>query len=130
MAMTKVLIVEDDKPMAMLVQKYLKELGMEPTGAVSSGEEALSSIQDKEPDVILMDISIEGEVDGITLANQISSDHKIPIIFTSATSEDAIVEKLQKNKYPYQYACITKPVLKPVLKSKIEMALKVKKYLG
>lgn len=129
MSNIRILIVEDDQAMAKLMENYIEDIGMESIGTVASGKLAITKAKDENPDIILMDIAIEGDMDGIEVATNIASETKIPIIFTSATSEDDIVEKLQNNKYPYQYACMSKPILKPILKMKIDMALKVKKMM-
>ena len=81
MAASQVLVVEDEGIIAADIQDRLTALGYEVPLTVSSGEEALEKIPTFLPDVVLMDIMLKGEIDGIDAAAQIRERHNIPVIF-------------------------------------------------
>jgi two-component system, response regulator PdtaR len=87
-------------------------------GCITTGEEAIEFVQNTKPDVILMDINLVGEIDGIEAAEVITEKSKIPVIFMIGYEETEIYERAQKTK-PVAY--LTKPVeiwdLKPIFES-------------
>ena len=93
MANPKVLIVEDDKLIAHIEQWRLSKLGYDVCGSAGTGIEALNCVAKMRPDIILMDISLEGEMDGIETARQIKKDFNIPVIFVSAHVDGATIER-------------------------------------
>ncbi|MBN1433060.1 MAG: response regulator [Methanomicrobiaceae archaeon] len=88
MAETKVLIAEDEVVLAMGIEKSLKSFGYQVVGKVTRGENAIMMAIDKKPDIILMDIHLEGRIDGIEAAKEIHSKLDIPIIFLTAYSDE------------------------------------------
>jgi CheY-like chemotaxis protein len=70
---TQILVVEDSKLLSNMIQKSLKRLGYDVSGAVTSGEEGIKLVEYKRPDLVLMDIMLEGEMDGIETADKIRS---------------------------------------------------------
>jgi len=116
------MIVEDEFVIAMETKNNLKNLGYEVTSIVDSGEKVIARIKEDIPDLILMDIRIKGEMDGIEVAELIRSDYdrSIPLIFVSAFAED---EKLERAKLVYPSGYLVKPVQARELKAIIEMAL-------
>jgi PAS domain S-box-containing protein/putative nucleotidyltransferase with HDIG domain len=115
----KILLVEDEKTTSVLIQKYIRDSGYSLTAAVEKGEEAFNSIRTEEPHLILMDITLEGEMDGIESAEKINSIHDIPIIFITSSADQATIERaIISNPYGY----IIKPIDKKELKAAIEMA--------
>jgi CheY-like chemotaxis protein len=78
--MRNILLVEDDRITSRLIQKYILDIGYNLAGAVSSGEEASRVIEAKEPDLVLMDINLEGQLDGIESAKNINSRFSVPFV--------------------------------------------------
>ena len=74
----KVLVVEDDPIVAHVLQQQLVKLGYEVFGTAASGAQALRQVASAQPDLILMDIRIEGQIDGIETATRILRDHPYP----------------------------------------------------
>ncbi|MCK9150598.1 response regulator [Methanobacterium alcaliphilum] len=121
MADEKILIVEDERILALGLKKKLQKLGFNVTHTVSSGEDAVKSVKENKPDLILMDIVLQGELDGIDAAKMIINMHNIPIIYLTAYADDETIERAVKT-YPYGY--LMKPYKERELKANIEMALK------
>jgi len=84
----KVLIVEDDQLLAYLMEQYVVNCDCEVVGSVDNGEEAISFVKENTPDFILMDIRIEGSLDGIETAILINEIKEIKIIFISGNSDE------------------------------------------
>lgn len=104
----------------MEIEERLIAMGYRVAGTASTGLKALELIDQKRPDLILMDIQIKGDMDGIATAHEIRKKHRLPVIFLTAYSEDATLEKA-KLAEPYGY--ILKPFEQRDLKSNIEIAL-------
>ncbi|AOP36632.1 histidine kinase [Leptospira tipperaryensis] len=115
----KILIVEDEFLTALLMQKELRRIGYEITDHVSTGENAIDSVKNNPPDVILMDINLGGALDGISAAKQISSFQTIPIIFVTGYTDKETKEKAQSIR-PLGY--LIKPIeinqIKEIIESK------------
>ncbi len=122
MTKANIMIVEDEFVIAMETKSNLKNIGYEVTSIVDSGEKVIAKIKEDLPDLILMDIRIKGEMDGIEVAELIRSDYNqtIPLIFISAYADD---EKLERAKLVYPSGYLVKPVQARELKAVIEMAL-------
>ena len=82
-----VLIVEDDPITAMDLKGSLTDHGIHITDTVESGEKAIMSIQANKPDVILMDVKLDGELDGISTVNLINESDSIPIVYLTANTD-------------------------------------------
>jgi PAS domain S-box-containing protein len=115
-----ILIVEDDKTSVILLEKLLKNYGYSVADIVETGEDALVKAGTTEPDLILMDITLKGKLDGIEAAAEISNKYHIPIVFMTANTDDSTIERA-KVTMPYGY--ILKPYDKNMLYATIEMAL-------
>ncbi len=89
MRLTKVMIVEDEVIAALATEKMLRKLGFDVCGNVTSGEEALLEFDGKDPDIVIMDIRLDGELDGIETAAQIKRKRDVPVIFVTAYSDDS-----------------------------------------
>lgn len=118
--MTKVLIVEDEMIIAADISMMLTTLGYEVTGITPRGEDALASIEATRPDIVLMDISLKGSMDGVESAIYILEHFQVPVIFLTANSDDAT---FQRAKVAKPYAFITKPFRQSDLQRAIELAL-------
>ena len=117
---TRILIVEDEGIIAEGLQSSLQELGYEVCAIVPTGEEALEKIEGHQPDLVLMDIVLENEMDGIDVANQIRSGFNIPVIYLTAFSDDETLERAKKTE-PFGY--IIKPIEDRELRANIEITL-------
>jgi len=116
-----ILIVEDEGLIAMHLMDTLKNAGYRVFEPVASGEEVLKFLEVyPQPDLILMDITLDGILDGIETAGLIRKQYQIPVIFLTAHSNGSIVTKA-KTVSPYGY--ILKPVLEEDLLQNIERVL-------
>ncbi|MCB0729464.1 MAG: PAS domain S-box protein [Ignavibacteriae bacterium] len=120
MNQAKILVVEDESIVSLEIQSRLEELGYEVAGAVYSGEDAVSTSKEISPDLILMDINLRGDIDGIEAANQIKGALNIPIIYMTAYADE---ETIQRAKVSEPYAYIIKPIEVRELLTSIEIAL-------
>lgn len=120
MAKIKVLIVEDEPLYAGQLEMLVLELGYLPLAKVSSGDMAIDMAQAAQPDLILMDINIDGNKDGIETAAIIHKTNTIPVIFITSMQDDATFERA-KSAAPYAF--ITKPFSAKKLQRTIELAI-------
>lgn len=116
----EILIVEDERLVAEDIRISLETMGYKIGGMVSSGEEALKQLETNQPDLILMDIVLQGKINGIMTADQIRSFYDIPIIYLTAYADSDTIEKAKKTE-PYGY--ILKPFEDQEVHSAIEMVL-------
>ena len=117
---THIMIVEDERIVALHLRQQLTRLGYAHVSTFSSGASVLSAIMSDTPDLILMDIHIDGEIDGIETAASIPRHLHIPVIYLSAYSEDQTLERA-KRTHPYGY--LIKPFAERELHATIQMAL-------
>ena len=82
----RILIVEDDQIIQLDLLRHLKQLDYAVVGAASSGEEAVAKATQLQPDLVLMDIRLQGAMDGIEAAHQIQSASQVPVIYLTAQS--------------------------------------------
>lgn len=118
--MARVMIVEDENIVAMDIKQRLEMLGYDVTATVTTGEEAIELAEKTRPDVILMDIVLKGEVDGIEAAEEIRRRFRIPIIYITAYSDRKTLERAKVTE-PFGY--IIKPFEDRELHSVIEITL-------
>lgn len=117
---TRILIVEDDMIIAANISLQLSKLGYEVTGIESRGEEAINHALENRPDIILMDIQLKGEINGIEAAREIHEKASIPLIYLTANSDEASFQKAKETK---PYAFISKPFNKLDLQRTIELVV-------
>ena len=117
----RVLIVEDELLIALSISEYLKEIGAEPLNPVPSGELAVSCALEEKPDLILMDIRIGGNINGIEAAQQIRNTLNVPIIFMTGYTTEAIKEMALSMDFT---EFLEKPVSMYRLKSMIDSLIK------
>ena len=120
MPIAKVFIVEDEAITALDIRKTLEKLNYEIVGIKDSGEAALKIIDKADPDIVLMDISLKGELDGIETARLINIQKRIPIVYLTAHYDDDTIDR-SKSTNPYGY--LLKPLNDRDLNSCIRMAL-------
>jgi len=116
----KILMVEDDMIIAADISMQLTKLGYEVIGINTRGEDALSTLEQNRPDIILMDIVLSGKMNGIETALVILEKFQIPVIFLTSNSDDATFQQAIKAK---PYAFITKPFQKSDLERTLKLAL-------
>ncbi len=116
----KILIVEDERIIALDLKKRLERFGYPSPEIVSTGEDAVSTAASYAPDIILMDIMLGGETDGIDAAKTIQQEYNIPVIFLTAYSNEQTLERA-KEAEPYGY--ILKPFKERELYTTIDIAL-------
>src|SRR5659263_435703 len=88
MIKNKIMVVEDESIVAEHIRKSLENMGHSVTSVASSGEKAIKDAKDKTPDLVLMDIVLDGELDGIETAKLIRSLFNIPVVFLTAYSDE------------------------------------------
>jgi len=116
----QIMVVEDEKIIAMDIQNSLTKLGYDVKAVVASGEEAIQKAATERPDLVLMDIMLEGEMDGVQAAEQIRERFNIPIVYLTAYADDKTLQRA-KQTGPFGYAI--KPFAEKELHSTIEVAL-------
>ncbi|MEA2038554.1 MAG: PAS domain S-box protein [Thermodesulfobacteriota bacterium] len=116
----KILVVEDERIVAEDIARILRNLGYDVLAIVSSGEDAVKIAEEKLPDLVLMDIMLEGDMNGIEAAGQIFSRFGIPVMYLTAYADD---ERLQRAKKTEPFGYILKPFEERELYSSIEIAL-------
>lgn len=120
MEKTKIMVVEDEFIVATYINKALLSFGYSVTSIATTAEEAIERFAQDKPDLVLMDIVLEGEMDGIEAAQYIKEKFNIPIIYLTAFTDE---EKLERAKITEPYAYLTKPVDERELHACISMAL-------
>lgn len=116
----EILVVEDERIVGKDIQNTLQELGYSVFPVVSTGEEAIKSVEKNRPDLVLMDIKLKGKMDGIKAAEEIHKNFDIPIIYLTAYADE---ETINRAKFTSANGYIVKPFEKRELKSNIEIAL-------
>jgi CheY-like chemotaxis protein len=117
----RVLIVEDDAIIVTLEKWRLSNLGYEVCGAASNGADALDLAEKMQPDIVLMDISLHGDIDGIETAGRIKKKFNIPVIFVTAYIDNAT---LSRAKAISPDGFLRKPFQDDDLRIAIELGLK------
>ena len=115
-----IMIVEDESIIALDIKTSLLRLGYDVSGVAASGDIALRKIAEKQPDLILMDIHLKGEMSGIEVSERVKSDFQIPVLYLTANADNSTFQKA-KHTDPYGY--ILKPFGEKELGIAIEIAL-------
>ena len=120
MAGERILIVEDEGLVAEEIRSRLSKMGYVPVGVAHTGGDAVSRSEELHPDLVLMDIRLNGDMDGIEAAEHIQAKLGIPVLYLTAyTDEDTI----QRAKLTYPFGYIIKPIEERELHVTIEIAL-------
>ncbi|MBE9176270.1 response regulator [Synechocystis salina LEGE 06155] len=123
-----IFIVEDELIVSRQLSKQLSQLGYKVIGIASSGQAALMAIFQDTPDLVLMDIVIKGEIDGIETAQRIQQNSKIPIIFLTAYCNQELINRAALSG---SYGYMIKPIKIEELNATIKMTLnKHDQYMG
>ena len=120
MEKAKILVVEDQNIVALNIKNKLKNLGYTVPGTAATGEEAIRKAELMNADIVLMDIKLKGDMDGIEAASEIKNRLGIPVLYLTASTDDEIFNRA-KTTEPAGY--IYKPFKEQDLHSNIEMAL-------
>ena len=116
----RILVVEDERIVARSLRVQLERLGYEITGTVPSGHEALQHASDHPPDLVLMDIRLEGDLDGVETAAEIRKRFQLPVVYLTSYSNKEVLDRAKLTE-PYGY--ILKPYEERELHVVIETAL-------
>ncbi len=112
----KILIVEDEILTAMRIEMDLTDLGYQVCGPVTTGEKAVQIVREENPDIVLLDIRLAGEINGVEAARQMRSFSKTSIIFMTGYSDETLKEEVMQ-LHPVAY------LIKPTRTSEIESAI-------
>jgi PAS domain S-box-containing protein len=102
----RIVVVEDDDLIAHLIGLMLKRKEYVVTGWATTGEEALARVVETMPDLVLMDIRLNGRLDGIDAATYVRTVLHVPVVFVTASGDDATLARAQR---AHPYGCISKP---------------------
>ncbi len=116
----KILIVEDDMIIGAKISMQLVNLGYEVTGIIPRGEEAVVHVQHNLPDIVLLDINLKGELDGVETATLMQLTADIPIIYVTANTDEATFNRAKETR---PYAFIGKPMKNIDLQRAIELTI-------
>lgn len=120
MIQARVLVVEDEVIVARTIASQLTQLGYTVVDTASSGAAAIAKANRTQPDLVLMDVVLKGEMDGVTAATRIRTDLDIPIVFLTAYADEDTLQRA-KNTLPLGY--IVKPFSPGELRVAVELAL-------
>jgi AmiR/NasT family two-component response regulator len=115
----RILVVEDEHVVAMGIRIMLKNLGYTITDVVSSGEEAISKAESTRPDLVLMDIILKGNLNGIEASKEIINRLAIPVVYLTACSDRKLLEQI----WNMGSGCIVKPFDEKDLEKGINIVL-------
>ncbi len=115
-----VLIVEDEHIIARNIARYLEHMNYEVSGICSSADQVMDSVRQQRPDLVLMDIRIDGKEDGIVVAERLHDLHAIPVVYLSALLDD---ETVQRVKATQPFGFLAKPFSQKELQIALEIAL-------
>ncbi len=116
----RILLAEDEAIVALDLSATLTDLGYSVVATAASGEEAVQKVAELRPDLVLMDIRLSGEVDGVRAAEAIRRGRDIPVIYLTAHSDE---ETLRRAKATAPFGYLLKPFRVPDLRCAIEIAL-------
>lgn len=116
----KILIVEDEMIIGANISLQLSKLGYEVTGIISKGEDALIHVRQNHPDIVIMDIQLKGQMDGIETAKAIQREFSVPVIYLTANADD---EYFKRAKETNPFAFISKPFKKLDLQHAVELTI-------
>ena len=123
----KILIVEDENIIASDIRSMLEDLGYLVSDVVSSGEESIEKASKTRPDLILMDIKLKGNLDGVSAGEEIIKQFRIPIVYLTAYSDQNTIKRISDGKNGSQSAVINKPFDEEELQSIIDHTLTKRK---
>ena len=120
MKKAKIMIVTDESIVAMEIKNKTLSMGYGVSAVVTSGKEAIKSVKESIPDLILMDVKLKGKMNGVETAEHIHKQFNIPVVYLADYADN---ETLQKAKITEPFDCILKPFEERELYAAIELAL-------
>ncbi len=120
MSRQKILIVEDESLVALDIRRTLIRLDYDVTAIACTGQDALMSVADDTPDLVLMDIGLRGPMDGVETAQQIRGRHDLPVVYLTANLD---ISTLERAKITGPFGFVLKPFQEGELRIAIELAL-------
>lgn len=121
--MNKILVVEDELELGQNIQDLLVHLGYEVSAIIDNGRDVLAFLKDKKPDLILMDIQLKGNIDGISLCQKIKLLYDIPVVYLTAFSDITFLDRITTHQYE---GYLLKPFTLEELKSAVYLGLSKK----
>ncbi|WOF17366.1 response regulator [Methanoplanus sp. FWC-SCC4] len=115
----KILIVEDDAIISMDIEQRVNRLGCRVTGVLDRGDKVFSNVAGERPDIVLMDINIKGDMDGVSVAERLLEDYGLRVIYITAYSDMSMRERALKTD-PLGY--LVKPIRESELIEMLEYA--------
>jgi CheY-like chemotaxis protein len=115
----RILVIEDELIVALDLQNALKRLGYIPLGPATSGPEAIEMARETLPDLILMDVELDGVMDGVQASIEIVKERRVPIIYITAYPGTFI---RNSSNMVHPFLCAAKPFSVPGLKALLESA--------
>lgn len=114
----RILIVEDDRVLSLMLSRMVQRIGHEVVDTVTMGEDAVTTVMEQPVDLILMDIMLEGEIDGIEAMIQLRSNSApdVPVIYVTGNSDQSTIDRAKETNY---VAYMVKPIVFDQLKKKI-----------
>lgn len=117
-----VVIVEDDMILSMVAERVVEALGFKVIAKATSGEQAIEKIKEYQPDVLLMDIFLEGSIDGIETVSRIRSFSNVPVIYVSGNSDKDHMARAKKTGY---VDFLSKPISQSKIIQPMEKAIQI-----
>lgn len=118
--MKRILLVEDDHIISMLLEKQIRRMGYEVAGKVESGEKAIAFVKEEKPDLVLMDIELKGDIDGIETTRMLQGFSGLPVIYLTGNATEKTRKEAEATN-PEGF--LVKPVDMDVLKQHIRTVL-------
>lgn len=118
--MTKIIIAEDEKIVAKDIENKLKKSGYDVLGVASTGKDLLDKVSESLPDLVLMDIKLDGDMDGIETAAKLKDGYEVPVVYLTAYADKMTLKRIDETK-PGGY--VLKPFKLSELRQSIEAAL-------
>lgn len=116
----KIMIVEDESVLAENLQMKLETLGYEVTGVADHAEQAISMARENRPEVILMDVRLNGEMDGIQASQILQEESRIPVVYLTGHADEETYNRMQET---HPDGCLLKPCDPEALQMVLELAL-------
>lgn len=115
--MKKILVVEDDYILSLVQVKFIQKMGYNVVSAVTNGPDAIEAVKTLSPDIIIMDVRIDGDMDGVDTMAEIRKFSNIPVIYLTGNSEYALMERVKETDMKGFF-------VKPINYSELEALLK------
>ncbi|MCU0823147.1 MAG: response regulator [Leptospira sp.] len=117
MGQKNILIVEDEPFLGLNIKQKIESFGLHVIAVVPSGDEAFQIVSEKVPDLILMDINLEGSLNGMETAESLRNQFSVPVLFLTGFLDDEEKERIDKNP---SYSYLIKPFTTDQLKEAVD----------